>query len=68
MSWLEGLDAVMGFVFDDGRFEIYNSATEESIMTLDRFMQEIQPYGDAGNIDAIKVFFFISPEALQLRP
>lgn len=68
VSWLEGLDAVMGFVFDDGRFEIYNSATEESIMTLDRFMQEIQPYRDAGNIDAIKMFFFISPEALHLRP
>ena len=67
-SWLEALDAVMGFVFDDGRFEVYDSATEESITTLDRFTQVVQPYRDRGEIDAIKMFFFISPEALQLRP
>ena len=58
----------MGFVFDDGRFEVYDSATEESITTLDRFTQVVQPYRDRGEIDAIKMFFFISPEALQLRP
>lgn len=67
-SWLEALDAVMGFVFDDGRFEVYYLENDESITTLDRFMHVTQPYRDIGDIDAIKMFFFISPEALQLRP
>ncbi|AKK06930.1 hypothetical protein CMUST_13180 [Corynebacterium mustelae] len=67
-QWLEALDAVMGYVFADGRFEVYDSSTDEPITTVDRFMEATRKFREERDIEAIQLFFFISVAALELRP
>lgn len=67
-QWLEALDAVMGYVFADGRFEVYDSSTDESITTVDGFMEATRKFREERDIEAIQLFFFISVAALELRP
>ncbi|WP_257183710.1 hypothetical protein [Corynebacterium cystitidis] len=67
-QWLEALDAVIGYVFADGRFEVYDLNTDESITSLERFQEVTAPYRESGNISNLESCFFIFVAALELRP
>ncbi|SES03831.1 hypothetical protein [Corynebacterium cystitidis] len=66
-QWLEALDAVIGYVFADGRFEVYDSVHDESITSLERFQEVTAPYRES-DIEFLRMCLYVSTAALELRP
>ncbi len=67
-QWLEALRGVIGLIYADGRFEIYDESTDKTWPTLEQFTENAQPYIASGDIESLKLFTFAYPSVLQLRP